>query len=67
MKKRRIVKARRGTGAPPSTPTAGPQKAANPANPFAGISLFGGANTPEQANPPSTAAQVFDAAEKNLN
>lgn len=41
MKARKIVKARRGTGAPPSTPTGGVPKALASSNPFAGVSILG--------------------------
>ena len=59
LKTRKILKARRGTGAPPSTPTAGPQKLATAAaNPFAGVNILGKLATAEQSSPSSTAAQV---------
>lgn len=52
------MRARRGTGAPPSTPTGGPQKAATPANPFAGISLFGSTGTTAQITAQPVPAEV---------
>ena len=59
LKTRKILKARRGSGAPPSTPTAGAPKAIAAANPFAGISILGPpAAAAQPATTPSTAAQV---------
>jgi len=64
LKARKIVKARRGTGAPPSTPTSGVPKTSAASNPFAGVSLMGtlaSANAAEQAQPANT---VEDAGEE---
>lgn len=60
LKNRRILKARRGSAAPPPTPTAGAPAATAAANPFAGISILRtlDATAAEQAMPLSTAGQA---------
>lgn len=68
LKTRRIVRARRGTGAPPSTPTAGAPKAAASANPFAGINILTSLNNQadEKDDPSSKAIKVGVAQQRYL-
>ena len=63
LKTRRIVRARRGTGAPPSTPTAGAPNATASSNPFAGISILNSFNaqTSEKSGSATAATQVASA------